>query len=252
MFVSSAVEHRRIADSAQQRAVNTATRAHRLASDARAARHRYDEERRLHGTEYQQLLDELAARRREHEQKAAAHKQEEDRSHAADCSLAGIEASPAELEGRRRQAKEECDRAVDAMRLLFDEGLIADVAGADALARPDTADAASSVAQAILAGRGLTAEEPVGNRETALSRTLRGLDTHIRNVRDTLFRLGRHIELQEVPETSWRRVVATEQSATTGWPDATAARQPPTRSPRRPTSPPSGPGTASTLTGADR
>lgn len=214
VLVASAVEHRRVADSAQQRAAHAASRAQRLASESRAARHRYDEERRLHGTDYQQLLDELAARRGEHEQKTTAHKQEQDKTHTADRRLAANEANLARAEERRRQAERELDRAVTTMRLLFDEGLITDVADSQALPRPDTVDAASTTAKTILAGRGLTAEEPVDKRETALGRALRELDTRIRNVRDKLFRIGRHIELEEVPETGWRQVVITEQSHT--------------------------------------
>jgi len=210
LAVRAAAQHR-VADEAEGEAGHARARATKLHNGARTARHRYNEELRQHGRDYQDLLVELQNRRAEQEGLKTNLKAEEDKGHDAEKELAAIAASLDSLEERRQAASSNCTRSLSRMQLIFDHGLIHDVVGAQALTRPTSPNEAAPTARQLLEGRSLQHNDLVGSADVSARQALNRLDTRIRSVRDRMLRLGRQIHLEDVAETGWRRVAVSEQ-----------------------------------------
>jgi hypothetical protein len=209
LAVAAARQHQ-AGRSARASAARLRSRAHTAAVVAQRARYRYEQELRVHGRAYEELLAELTERRREQEAVKAQHDAEVRRGRDAELELVRITERRAGLDKSREDATRVRDTALVGLQRLFDHHLVADVTGAQALARPAGITPALDVARQLVEQRSLHGGDRVQLAEEAVDRALRELDTRVRRVRADLTRTGRDIALDDDPQGDWKQVMVTE------------------------------------------
>ncbi|MFJ8676376.1 SbcC/MukB-like Walker B domain-containing protein [Streptomyces sp. NPDC093589] len=229
LLASDSAKQRATAHSDEERARELASRARKERSEATNARHSYDEERRQHGLPYQQLVADLAAKRtalttadtRKNQELLRAHEADKEAAKAKvllDAHAEKVVASQAALE-----------LSLTEVQSLFDRDLISDLVTASPLPRPNDADEASEVARQVIEQRGLTSSvtpESAAREETA---AFKEVGTRVQKIRLDLTRLSRDITIEDVSDTSWRRVIVTESAQTIGGPSNEMASTKPLR-----------------------
>ncbi|WP_369182853.1 SbcC/MukB-like Walker B domain-containing protein [Streptomyces sp. Y1] len=208
--LSTAAGHRSAASDAERRAGTLRERAEDDASAAETARHHYSEELRQHDQPYKDLLAELENSRTAEaklRENLATHTQEEK---DVEVDLALVTQELGSHAGILAQASEAAEKALETVQGLFDHGLVDELAGAEALSRPESAADAVHTVQLILEQRGSSAGQNAEEARRAEQAARGALEGRVRTVLEKLLEIRRHVTTEEDPRSGWRRVVVTE------------------------------------------
>ncbi|GAB3398136.1 SbcC/MukB-like Walker B domain-containing protein [Amycolatopsis echigonensis] len=178
---------------------------------AQQAQHRYSEEVRLHERPYRELLSELEQQRNKHNGIQEQITREEQSARSAELAAVQTRASLARAEELLHEADQHTTASLADMQLLFDQGLVIELEQDAELARPETVPEGIETAYRLAGTRDAKNRSDIDVRREAVDRALRELDPRVRRVRDQLIRLGRHLQLEDIPG-GWKRITITEQS----------------------------------------
>ncbi|MFJ6619914.1 SbcC/MukB-like Walker B domain-containing protein [Kitasatospora sp. NPDC091335] len=208
--LSTAAGHRSAASDAERRADALRERAETDATAAETARHHYTEELRQHDQPYKDLVTEL-----EDSQKAQAELRESLDAHKQERTDVEVDLAlvSQELDGYAgilAEAAAAAEKALETVQGLFDHGLVDELAGAEALSRPESSADAVHTIQSILEQGGTSAALNAEEARRAEQTTRSNLEGRVRTVLEKLLEIRRHVTTEEDPRTGWRRVVVTE------------------------------------------
>lgn len=218
-----------LAEQAADQAERARAEAQRTGREARAARHHHAERVRVHGHDFEELSSELAGKSKEREQLDAGINQRTRQAHDAEIELTRIDERLKGAQSRCDIASANQDLSLAALQSLFDQDLITDVAGGDALHRPEDPQTGMDTAKRIIAGRAVPQGDPAKTLEAAklaVDLELKRLGTQQRNGTEALLRLGRAIELVEVPGLPWMQVIVKASASATDLADAAVESKP--------------------------
>ncbi|MFB7632729.1 SbcC/MukB-like Walker B domain-containing protein [Streptomyces sp. NPDC056149] len=229
LLASDAARQHTAADGAEEQARDVTSRAQQERSAAAKARHVFEEAKRQHGLDYQQLAIDLSTKRAELNSAKTRKAHELQRARNANDELIRIIERLDMHEEKAAVAQAARARSVEELQRLFDQDLISEVTTTDPLHRPDTAEEAVATARRLVLQRGHGTSPTPDNAEHEEAAALKEVGTRIQKIRLDLSRLSRDISIEDIPDTSWRRVVVTERSQVAGGPSSEVASTKPLR-----------------------
>ncbi|MFF3337859.1 SbcC/MukB-like Walker B domain-containing protein [Streptomyces flavidovirens] len=230
LLASDAAKQHTVVHDAEERARELVSRAQRERAEATKARHMYGEELRQHGLPYQQLVAELSTKRVDLARAKNRQGEELRKANEADKETVRVtERLNAQAE-KFVAGQAALERSVAEVQSLFDRDLISELVSTGPLIRPDAAGEASDVARQVILQRGLDSSITPESAEREESSAFKEVGTRVQKIRLDLSRLSRDISLEDVPDTSWRRVVVTERTQAVGGLSSEVASTKPLRS----------------------